>query len=394
MRHTSIATAGCVLIVALASPASIAARYGIPQLEQVPIDRLVTNLARMVAAEPTNLELRNNLARAHAMAFAARTATVTVPRNDERAGPYTSPEGPYIPFASASANRGTLSEMEARQHLRAAIDAYEQLLRLDPSRYVSRLGYAWCLEQSGLRERAVAEYRRVVREASQKESSTRDYDALRGPVTDEAIGYLLPLLDPTRDTAEIAQLRSMYRVRGGRMVTPIAIPLSADVPVDRLVDRHARVRFDADGAALGGEWNWISKDAGWLVYDREGKGTVSSALQLFGSVTFWMFWSTGYDALRALDDDGDGVLRGDELRDLAIWNDANGNGISDAGEVLPVEQWGIVSISCAQEIEAESDFYVASSARGVTFTDGATRPTYDLLLQKRSEPSHTVTGTR
>jgi hypothetical protein len=41
---------------------------------------------------------------------------------------------------------------------------------------------------------------------------------------------------------------------------------------------------------------------------------LTSALQLFGNVTFWMFWSNGFEAMRALDDNQDGTLAGGELR--------------------------------------------------------------------------------
>jgi hypothetical protein len=35
-----------------------------------------------------------------------------------------------------------------------------------------------------------------------------------------------------------------------------------------------------------------TKDGGWLVYEPKGKGEVTSGLQLFGGVTFWLFWGT------------------------------------------------------------------------------------------------------
>jgi hypothetical protein len=70
---------------------------------------------------------------------------------------------------------------------------------------------------------------------------------------------------------------------------------------------------------------------------------------MFGNVTFWLFWETGYDALTSLDDNGDGVLTGDDLKGLAIWHDANGNGICDPGEVKPLSEYGIVALSCRFE---------------------------------------------
>ena len=84
----------------------------------------------------------------------------------------------------------------------------------------------------------------------------------------------------------------------------------------------------------------------WLVFDKQSTGSITSGLQLFGNVTFWLFWRNGYDALRALDDDGDGRIAGAELAGLALWHDRNADGVSDRGEVRPVSEWGIVSLSC------------------------------------------------
>ena len=131
------------------------------------------------------------------------------------------------------------------------------------------------------------------------------------------------------------------------------------------------------------KWTWVTKDAGWLVYDPKGKRDITSCLQMLGNVTFWLFWETGYDVLASLDDNGDGVLTGDELKGLAIWHDANGNGICDPGEVKPLSAYGIVAVSCRFERDPSHPDRVAFSPRGVTFRDGRTRPTFDLILKPR-----------
>lgn len=103
---------------------------------------------------------------------------------------------------------------------------------------------------------------------------------------------------------------------------------------------------------------------------------------MFGSVTFWMFWETGYDALCSLDDNGDGTLAGGELKELALWHDANTNGVSEPGEGRSLDAHGIVSLSCRQVVVPEEDSTVAAySMEGVRFRDGSTRPTYDLVLR-------------
>src|SRR6188508_2586402 len=121
-------------------------------------------------------------------------------------------------------------------------------------------------------------------------------------------------------------LRSISRAhsiaRGPRAISPIVVPLFRDATVNDLLDDTARITFDLDGFGPR-TWTWVTPDAGWLVFDPRETGRITSGLQLFGNVTFWLFWDTGYDALRALDDDGDGRLRGDELVGLAIWRDVN-----------------------------------------------------------------------
>jgi hypothetical protein len=160
-------------------------------------------------------------------------------------------------------------------------------------------------------------------------------------------------------------------------VTPIFIPLAPAAAFDKLVDDNARVGFDLDGSGFEQKWAWLTPKAGWLVYDPQRTGRIDSALQMFGNVTFWIFWPDGYQALAALDDNGDGVLSGAELNGLAIWNDLNSNGVSDPGEVIPVEALGIRSISCASQTDAGG---MRWNPKGVTFTNGLSRPTYDWIV--------------
>ena len=201
-------------------------------------------------------------------------------------------------------------------------------------------------------------------------------------VTGEGAGYLIPLLDPDKDKAEIATLteRAAKLKKLPRPVTPVAVPLRDGLAAADLEDRSASVAFDADGTGLRKNWTWATRDAAWLVHDPKQSGKVTSALQLFGGVTFWLFWETGYDALAALDDDRDGQLTGAELAGLALWHDANGNGVSDPGEVKPLSEHGVVAVSCRWERDPRHPDRIAFSKAGVTFKDGKTRPTFDLVL--------------
>jgi hypothetical protein len=118
--------------------------------------------------------------------------------------------------------------------------------------------------------------------------------------------------------------------------------------------------------------------------DRDGR--IESALQMFGSVTFWMFWDSGCDALCSLDDDGDAALSGRELERLALWH-ANVNGVSDRGEVRSLAAHDIVALSCRHSVVPEEDSLVAAySTEGVWFRDGSTSPTrYSALRSSRRQ---------
>ena len=196
--------------------------------------------------------------------------------------------------------------------------------------------------------------------------------------SEETIGYLLRLLDPAQDAKEIAQLKQNQKLLStmGRAITPIVVPLQNDAAFADLVNPTANVTFDLDGSGLSRKWGWITPKAAWLVYDWDGRGKITSALQMFGNATFWIFWENGYAALASLDADGDGVLRGPELRGLALWQDRNKNGLSDPGEVRPVQSFGITAISCTGRNFAGDTKW---NPLGIAFSDGEVRPTYDWI---------------
>ena len=65
---------------------SAAARFVRPDLEKVPVERLVKNLEDLANKEPKNVQVRFNLARVHAMAFALKTDTCEINKNSGNAG--------------------------------------------------------------------------------------------------------------------------------------------------------------------------------------------------------------------------------------------------------------------------------------------------------------------
>jgi hypothetical protein len=376
----ALAPAACLLLIPAAP-----AMYIRPDIEKVPVKRLVENLDAVVKKDPKNVQAVVNLARVHAMAYALKTDTAEVWKGKEEQGPWFGFEPKYVPFSKVEKTEDADKKKAAKAHLDMAVERYKDAVKLAPDNLPARLGYAWVLDQAGETKDAVKEYRSVLEDAWKKEKDLKSLGLGGHTITIEAAGYLIPLLDKDKDKEEIATLneRTVKLQKLPRPVTPIAIPLRDGLRAQDLEDRSAAVAFDADGSGLKRRWTWINGDAGWLVYDPSGKGEITSGLQLFGNVTFWLFWENGYDALASLDDNGDGVLTGDELKGLAIWHDANGNGVCDPGEVKPLSEYGIVALSCRCERDPSHPDRIAYAPKGVTFRDGKTRPTFDLVLKRR-----------
>jgi len=347
------------------------------EAENVPVDRVAANLERMIADKPQDVPLRLNLARAHALAFAQKLDAIPVAK---RGGlPYFGHEFGYRMF-QVLPPKDQAATAAAQAQLKAAIAAYRELLKLEPNHSVGNLGLGWCLSLAGDREGAKAALRKTI---ATEWPIEKDRQSTWGSMVLEAWAHLRPLLDPVADAAELRTMAEHQAVisKQGRMVTPIAVPLRARLDAYDMTDDNAAVLFDADGSGIPKRWTWITDDAAWLVFDRHDTRKVTSALQWFGSVTFWLFWDNGYDALRALDDDGDGQIRGAELNGFALWHDRDRDGVSDKGEVRPVASHGIVALSTRYEYDPHHPDEIAWSRHGVTFATGEVRPTYDLILR-------------
>ncbi len=188
--------------------------------------------------------------------------------------------------------------------------------------------------------------------------------------------------DPQKEKiASISAQLAAYAQKQPGPITPIIFSLDRPAALSDLIDSHKRVRFDLDGTGRDQTWPWVRPEACILVWDPNHTGKITSGRQLFGSVTFWMFWKDGYRALDALDNDRDGWLRGDELPGLAIWRDANGDGICQGGEVTPIEQTEVEAL----RVTSDSREGLSPASRGgMRLRNGRTLPTYDWVAQ----PAH------
>ena len=306
------------------------------------------------------------LGRVYSLAYAQKLTVVKVEKGSS--DPYFGQLDPGFPPA-AVAGQAQLR----RKYLEKAIRAFQNAVLLDPKNLSAKLGLGWCYEQSGRRKEALNLYRQVFagRYVLEKAGAT---SSLIDSMGVEAGSYLIHKLDPMKDAKEIADVtKKVAELRAiPRAVTPVLIPLQRGARFESLVNPNADVRFDLDGTGPR-RWGWVTPRAGWLVY-RETKPQIRSGLQLMGGVSWWVFWKDGYEAMSSLDDDGDGWLTGLETRGLAVWQDRDGDGVSQPDELLSLEELGIEALSCQGQRHPDGFPF---SPGGVRYRDGSTDDSYD-----------------
>jgi hypothetical protein len=155
-------------------------------------------------------------------------------------------------------------------------------------------------------------------------------------------------------------------------LSPILIDTAGDGY--RLTSADDGVTFDLDANGIVVEkvaWTDPTGDDAWLVMDRNGNGRIDSGAELFGSRspayadTSEPIAPNGYDALLLTEGPTYGLSKPDRIIDahdavfarLQLWLDRNHNGLSEAEELMPLEQAGIVAIRTDYKEESRRDQY-------------------------------------
>ncbi|MGS7842664.1 calcium-binding protein [Stenotrophomonas forensis] len=151
-------------------------------------------------------------------------------------------------------------------------------------------------------------------------------------------------IDRFEDLARRIRGDNTYRIE---RYDPLALDLDGDGQVRTVAERGwAGTLFDHDGDGIRTASGWVDARDGLLVRDLDGNGRIDSGRELFGDQTRLANGqraANGFQALAALDDNADGRidLNDASFASLSVWRDANGNGITDAGELLTLQELGI-----------------------------------------------------
>ncbi|RYG49487.1 hypothetical protein EON79_01115 [bacterium] len=221
---------------------------------------------------------------------------------------------------------------------------------------------------------------RLAFDAAGKVDLDREYAQKPGSyekwISMEAAEALLRL-KPKQNVEEIAAHVKTIEAKPSGYITPIVFSLSADTSLEGLLDRSKRVKFDLDGTGAPQSYPWTRAETAILVWQPDPSVAITSGRQLFGSATWWMMYRDGYAALAALDNDANGWLEGKELNGLAVWRDANQNGLSDPGEVVPVQTVGIQGLATRSTGRTGRSLV---SRDGLRMADGRQLSTYDWVV--------------
>ncbi len=399
-----------LILTLLAHPAS--AMFAPPA--KAPVDRLVQNISAYIKEHPDDAQGYYTLARVHFLALALKQETLGVYEQGQKL--------PSIPdFVNRRSPKPDDAKMDEKQlltHLTASMENFATAISKAPGIPLFHLGVASLLESaidSGLALPPIPGYKADVEVKDWKPvylaQSIRQYliaydqainDDLK--LTNQPVMGLSSLISYEAGThyLQLARRDDVDKDLKGRVdvvtesvkalqskpsgpVTPIVFSLKDGRALNDLLAPGKTAKFDLDGTGRGQTWPWLKPDTGILVWDPSESGRITSGRQLFGSVSWWIFWRDGYAAMDALDDNRDGRLSGSELIGLAVWFDRNGNGISDPGEVVPLASVGVESI----EVRATArDGASPMNAMGLRMKDGRILPTWDWTVNPVETSRH------
>lgn len=407
-------SAGLFLMLALSLPTF--AMWIAPD-DTVPVERLLANLQKQLEKNPGSHSVLTQIARVHSRAYflAEQNTEISyegphVPPGEKRPddAPMRLYEAGTTGFGSPREGAQKVSEAQVA-HLKSAIEFYRKATAHKDATPYDWLGLGFNLHEASRIPERMTEPGAAPKDDTARATAIRklEDDALdayfkcfeykepedrevhfdsRSELQMESGDGIVEIMSRRTDLDKEGQRRlkatrrkvAELRATQQHWITPIVLHLSERRELRELLAPERLVNFDLDGSGRGDTWSWVQPDTALLVWDEDGRGDVPSGRELFGSVTWWIFWHNGYEALKSLDNDNNGWLEDRELNGVAVWRDQNSNGVSDPGEVQPVSDVGVAGISVSATCEVDG---MPANAQGLRMQGGAILPTYDWITQ-------------
>ena len=160
---------------------------------------------------------------------------------------------------------------------------------------------------------------------------------------------------------------------------PIVIDLDGD-GIELISQDESFVLFDWDDDGFAERTAWVDAEDGLLMYDENDDGQITTAREI--AFAQWTEEDdTDLEGLAAtFDSNNDGKLNqlDAEFDKFKIWQDVNGNGKIDGGEVQTLAYWGITEIDLTYSNEESTAYFDGTVIHGlmdVTRSDGTSTTT-------------------
>jgi hypothetical protein len=265
-----------------------------------------------------------------------------------------------------------LHEVKVRQQGDDSLNAYSSADWTNVASVANNVIPGRCARMDGAKDAGGVDSDAVEEEAEERETGLDDaistdsksFVSHLGTKTQDTVsfkvvdGQLIEVHDVT--LTYLSEKTTIVSVSQNKYVSPLVLDMTGNgvlqasngqnMPGHPLVKTNMVLAdFYGDGFEIGMEW--VGPQDGLLVAPKaDGSVDMSS---LFGTAGGY---ETGYEKLSLYDKNNDGLVNGEELAGLSVWQDANGNGVADAGEVKTVQELGITEISLNANAQFVSSF--------------------------------------
>jgi len=176
------------------------------------------------------------------------------------------------------------------------------------------------------------------------------------------------------NATSISAAGDQFSISGSTSVDPIVLDLDHNSYSFSGVENGIHFDINADGAKDQIAWN--TSNDGILAYDVNGDGKIDSGSEIFTPDFNGGKFASGAAALASLDSNGDGIIDADDeaFSKLLIWQDTNGDGVGEAGELSHLSDHGISGIGTATTAPAVDtiDGQTIAGEGTVYYADGST----------------------